>query len=231
MTAFPCDLHVHSCLSPCAEDDMTPCNIAGMAYLNGLAMVALTDHNSTRNCPAFFRACEEYGITPVAGMELTTSEDIHLLCVMPDLETAERFESVVAPRRMRIPNRPDIYGMQQVMGAEDVPIDTEPYFLPAAADIALEEAVGIVSELGGVCWPAHIDREANGILAILGAFPDEPEFKACELHDAKNAELAEGRYCLVSSDAHRLWEIADGSFSVELPECSAKALIERIKEL
>ncbi len=100
MTAFPCDLHVHSCLSPCAEDDMTPCNIAGMAYLNGLAMVALTDHNSTRNCPAFFRACEEYGITPVAGMELTTSEDIHLLCVMPDLETAECFERGVARRRM-----------------------------------------------------------------------------------------------------------------------------------
>ena len=58
------DLHLHSCLSPCADDDMTPYNIAGMAMLLGLQLLALTDHNSAKNCPAFFSACREYGSFP-----------------------------------------------------------------------------------------------------------------------------------------------------------------------
>ena len=53
MNAFAVDLHIHSCLSPCGEEDMTPCNIAGMGYLNGLRIMALTDHNTAKNCPAF----------------------------------------------------------------------------------------------------------------------------------------------------------------------------------
>lgn len=77
------DLHLHSCLSPCADNDMTPVNIAGMGMLNGLSVMALTDHNSCGNCPAFFEACRSYGITPVAGMELTTAEDIHVVCLFP----------------------------------------------------------------------------------------------------------------------------------------------------
>ena len=79
MALFTYDLHVHSCLSPCGDDEMTPCNIAGMAFIAGVKIVALTDHNSCKNCPAFFKACEEYGVTPVAGCELTTAEEIHIL--------------------------------------------------------------------------------------------------------------------------------------------------------
>jgi len=70
MTRYYYDLHIHSCLSPCGDDDMTPNNIAGMAALKGLNIVALTDHNSTKNCPAFFEACKKQGIIPIAGMEL-----------------------------------------------------------------------------------------------------------------------------------------------------------------
>ena len=88
MNAFAVDLHIHSCLSPCGEDDMTPCNIAGMGYLNGLKIMALTDHNTAKNCPAFFAACRAYGIVPVPGMELTTAEDVHMVCLFPELETA-----------------------------------------------------------------------------------------------------------------------------------------------
>ena len=86
MTGYFYDLHIHSCLSPCADDDMTPANIAGMAALPGLNLVALTDHNSCKNCPAFFAHAKRYGIVPVAGMELTTAEDIHVICLFSDLE-------------------------------------------------------------------------------------------------------------------------------------------------
>ena len=86
MSRYYYDLHIHSCLSPCGDDDMTPANIAGMASLKGLTLLALTDHNSCRNCPAFFEACNAFGIVPVAGMELTTAEDIHLIVLFPTLE-------------------------------------------------------------------------------------------------------------------------------------------------
>ena len=75
------DLHIHSCLSPCGDDDMTPANIAGMGAVLDLKVMALTDHNSCGNCRSFFEACTHYGVIPIAGMELTTSEDIHLVCL------------------------------------------------------------------------------------------------------------------------------------------------------
>lgn len=75
------DLHIHSCLSPCGDDDMTPANIAGMAALKGLDVVALTDHNTCRNCPAFMAAAAEYGVLAVPGMEINTSEEVHAVCL------------------------------------------------------------------------------------------------------------------------------------------------------
>ncbi|MBQ7294379.1 MAG: PHP domain-containing protein, partial [Clostridia bacterium] len=61
MSSYRCDLHIHSCLSPCGDDDMTPGNIVGMSLLNGLQIVALTDHNSVKNCPAFFKIAKANG--------------------------------------------------------------------------------------------------------------------------------------------------------------------------
>lgn len=210
MTAFRYDLHVHSCLSPCGDDDMTPNNIAGMAHLNGLDLVALTDHNACGNCPAFFQACEQYGIVAVAGMELTTAEDIHLVCLFETLEEAMAFDTLLQPYRMRIPNKVAIFGHQLVLDAEDRPIREEPHYLPIATTLGLEDAAELVRAHGGACHPAHIDREANGLLATLGMFPPTPVFSFAELRDADKAELCGGRQRLICSDAHRLWELKEG---------------------
>ena len=235
MSAFTYDLHVHSCLSPCGDDDMTPCNIAGMAHLNGLELVALTDHNASRNCPAFFRACAEYGIIPVAGMELTTAEDIHLVCLFETLEAALSFEEAIQPHRMQIRNRKGIYGEQRILNERDEVIGEDPWFLPAATSLDLETAARLVDAYGGACYPAHIDREANGLLAILGAFPPEPVFRCAELRETEHAALAEGRTTVVSSDAHRLWELKEDGTPLELdapkedPEAVRHALIAYLK--
>lgn len=195
---------------------MTPCNIAGMAHLNELGIVALTDHNSVDNCPAFFAACEEYGIVPIAGMELTTAEDIHLLCIFETLDEAMAFGAAVKEHRMKIKNRVEIFGEQPIMNEQDEKIGEDPYFLPAATDLDLSSAAELVHSFNGVCWPAHIDRDANGLLAVLGAFPPEPEFRIAELRDRENVGLAEGRTVVVCSDAHRLWEIGEAGGTLEL---------------
>lgn len=236
MTAFAYDLHVHSCLSPCGDDDMTPCNIAGMAHLNGLELVALTDHNAARNCPAFFAACEEYGIIPVGGMELTTMEDIHVVCLFETLEAALAFDTAIQPYRMQVRNRRGIYGEQRILNERDEVIGEEPWFLPAATSLDLEAAAKLVDSYGGACYPAHIDREANGLLAVLGAFPPDPVFRCAEVHDAEKRALAEGRTVVVSSDAHRLWELKEGGDPLVLdakkddPAAVRRALIAYLKQ-
>ncbi len=216
MNRYYYDFHIHSCLSPCADNDMTPNNIAGVCALAGLQIAALTDHNSTRNCPAFFAAAKRQGIIPVAGMELTTAEDIHIVCLFEQLADAMAFGDAVEERRVRIPNRVDIFGEQILMNEEDQPIGTDPDMLPNATTLSLEEVPPLVGAHNGVCFPAHIDREANGIVATLGVFPDSPPFGCAELHDPETAEeyrarfpILQGVRLLCGSDAHYLWDIRD----------------------
>ena len=226
MTKYRYDLHLHSCLSPCADDDMTPANIAGMALLNGLQLAALTDHNSCRNCPAFFDACRVHGIVPVAGMELTTAEEIHLVCLFPTLESAMAFDREVETHLMPIQNRPAIFGNQLIMDAEDTVLGTVGPLLINATDLPLTDAVALCRQHGGRSYPAHIDRDSNGILAILGALPDDPQFPVLELSlkaredgsEGALRETYEGHRFLCSSDAHHLWDISEGAYGIELDD-------------
>lgn len=214
MTRFACDLHIHSCLSPCADDDMTPYTIAGIAKLNGLDMAALCDHNSCANTKVFLDACAHYGIIGVPGMELTTAEDIHAICLFPTWEQAEAWDEVAARHRVRIRNRTEIYGRQLLIGADDEPCGEEEHLLVNATTLSLIEAAALVRGIGGAFYPAHIDREANGILAILGELPEEPRFVTVERRDG--AAYGDKRV-IKASDAHRPWEIAEDGCPIELP--------------
>ena len=98
------DFHIHSCLSPCGDDEMTPANLVGMAKVKGLDVIALTDHNSCRNCPAAIVHGEQYGITVIPGMELCTVEEVHVICLFPDLPSALAFDAYVYERLLPIRN-------------------------------------------------------------------------------------------------------------------------------
>ena len=100
------DLHIHSCLSPCGDRDMTPNNIVNMALLAGLDMIALTDHNSCKNCPAFLRVAEQAGLVALPGMELCTAEECHVVCLFPTLDAAMAFDAMVETTLPPEENRP-----------------------------------------------------------------------------------------------------------------------------
>ena len=222
MARFYYDFHVHSCLSPCADNDSTPSNIVGMASVSGLDIVALTDHNSVRNCPAFFEVAERFGVVAIAGMELTTSEDIHAVCLFETLESALDFENALSAKRILIKNRPEIFGEQLVMDADEKIVASEEYLLSNATAISIEELPPLVNSYGGICYPAHIDREANGIISVLGTFPPTPYFKCAELRDINNKEAYVKDYglrdkiFLYGSDAHYLGDIFEREHYVEL---------------
>ncbi len=224
MNRYYYDLHIHSCLSPCGDDDNTPNNIAGMASLCGLNIVALTDHNTCKNCPAFFEAAKKYGIIAIAGMELTTSEDIHIICLFEELEDAMRFSDEVEKYRIPFPNRVDIFGEQMIMDGNDNVIGTEENLLSNATTISVDQVPDLVKQFGGICYPAHIDRQANGIIAVLGTFPETPDFSCFELHDGAVAEEYISKYGLedkiltVGSDAHYLTDIRDKEFYFDIED-------------
>ena len=230
MKRYYYDFHIHSCLSPCGDDDSTPDSIAGMGELNGLDIMALTDHNSCKNCPAFFDAASKHGILPVAGMELTTSEDIHVVCLFPNLESAMAFSDEIENRRIKIKNRPDIFGNQLIVDSEDNIIGNDDYLLSNATTVSLDDAPEIVSKFGGICYPAHIDRESNGVISVLGMFPQSPVFDCAEIHNRERiCEYSEligfnKDRLVISSDAHFLWDIKEKTDYIELKEIPENSL-------
>ena len=237
MTRYKYDLHIHSCLSPCADDDMTPANIAGMAHLNGLQLLALTDHNSCKNCPAFFEACRQYGIVPVPGMELCTAEEIHVICLFSSLADAMAFGRDVEIHLLPISNKPDIFGNQLVVDAEDNVLEAMDTLLINASTLSLPEAVSLCLQHSGACYPAHIDRESHGIVAVLGGLPEDPAFRTIELSRLAGEDYEKdfpGKLVLHSSDAHHLWDIGDGTYSLEIddePYSSARVREELLKKI
>ena len=227
MSLYRCDLHIHSCLSPCGDEDMTPGNIVGMALLNGLQIVALTDHNSVKNCPAFYKLAKANGIIPIAGVELTTSEDVHAVCLFRSLEAAMEFGEFIETKRIRIKNQPEIFGRQIITDENDELSGEEEYLLINAVNLSLDEAFCEVTRRGGVCYPAHIDRSSNGIISMLGDFPPEPRFTAFELNDANSLETSLDKFPILveremvhvaASDAHYLTDISDDGFAIELDD-------------
>lgn len=241
MSKYYYDLHIHSCLSPCGDNESTPDSILGMGELNGLNLMALTDHNSAKNCPAFFKAAKAHNIIPIAGMELTTAEDIHIVCLFPTLESALDFDKEISLRRILIKNKKEIFGEQLIVNEKDEVVGEEENLLINATTVSLEEVPDLVKKYEGICYPAHIDRESNGIIAVLGAFPKTPKFRSAELYDnTKTDEYVNltgirKENIVVSSDAHYLWNIKEKNeyFDIEatLDDEIRKAVLKKLGDI
>lgn len=212
------DFHIHSCLSPCAEDDMTPANIAGMARVNGLDAIALTDHNTCRNCAAFLHAAKHYGIFAVCGMELTTAEEVHVLCYFPDLIHAMAFDNLVRSRQMALPNQPDLFGNQLLYGNNDQCAGTFEPLLITATDISFSELPSLITAYDGFYIPAHVEKKSDSLLSNLGFVPEGSTFHSYEINHPGQQRHIETMHpyfqsCIPvsDSDAHRLTEIKDSA--------------------
>lgn len=215
------DLHIHSCLSPCGDDDMTPANIAGMAAVKGLDVIALTDHNSCRNCPAAMYHGAQYGVTVIPGMELTTQEEVHVICLFPDLENALSFDSLVYERLMPVRNREDIFGKQQIMNEKDEVTGTVENLLINATSIGFDEVFPLAQSFHGIAYPAHVDKSSTSILSNLGFVPPESTFTCAEFHDFGNLHRIRKEHSyfekcnvICCSDAHYLEDIHEPEYQI-----------------
>lgn len=230
------DLHIHSCLSPCGDDDMTPWNLVNMAKLLGLDIIAVTDHNSCRNCRSAMKVGEKIGITVVPGMEICTAEEIHCVCLFENIDKAEEFSDYIRGTMPPVKNREEIFGRQLVMDDGDNILSKEEILLTTACQVSIDALPELVSSYGGVCFPAHINRESYSVIASLGDFPKELEVGSFELtpdgdeEDFRSRfEALEGKRLLRNSDAHYLENMREKEFFVDIEKNSAECLIVYIK--
>lgn len=223
------DLHIHTALSPCASDDMTPNNIVNMSLLKGLDVIAITDHNCSDNVLAVQRVAEGKLIV-IPGMELQTKEEIHLLCYFSEYRKLLDFNVFIDARRSGMLNVPQIFGNQLIIDEFDNIKGEQSQALIAPIDISLEEAVDEVRKRGGVPVPAHIDRLHYGIISQLGFIPTNLNFRAVEIN-TKNFkyEKPEGVRMIRSSDAHDLGDILESDNLIDVINLSVKEVLNFLR--
>lgn len=224
------DLHLHSCLSPCGDGDMTPANLAGMCTLAGLDVVALTDHNSCGNCAAFGRAAAKHGLLAIPGMELCTKEEVHVVCLFPELEQADAFSAHVRKLLPPILNDREMFGPQVLMDSEDRVLGEETCLLAGAADIPLYSVHDLVKSFGGFSYPAHIDRQSNSLLSQMGFWDPDMKFPLAEVSRNCPKDLFERRDLrglrhISACDAHYLHQIPDAYQYMEVSEKSVNSVL------
>ena len=187
MTAYTYDLHIHSCLSPCGDNEMTPNNLVGMAAVMGLDIIAITDHNTCKNAPAVLKAAEEAGILAIPGMELCTAEEAHVVCLFETLEGAMDFDRYIYDNMPHIKNKAEIFGEQRILDQDDQLTSTLEDLLLVSSFIGVDEVKALTEQYGGTAFPAHVDRDSYSVIAALGSIPPEGEYTLAEV--TRDADL------------------------------------------
>jgi PHP family Zn ribbon phosphoesterase len=210
------DLHMHSPLSPCAQDTMLPVPVVRRCLDYGLDVIAVTDHNSIDNVRPFWEEGKENGLIVVPGMELETQEGIHMVCLFETLEMLESWDEALKPYRSAMKNEVRYFGNQKVISRSGGQIREEQRMLLDSMSISIDDAIPAAHRLGGLCIAAHVDRQSFGVVAILGVVPEHLPFDGIELtrHMPRDEKLLEdikrqGYRYITSCDAHDLDQIGE----------------------
>ncbi|MBN1477883.1 PHP domain-containing protein [Candidatus Sumerlaeota bacterium] len=219
------DLHIHTCLSPCGEREMTPRAIVLGAAERGIDIIGICDHNAAGNAPAAIRAAATSPVTVIAGIEVTTREEVHVVGLFETAEDALDMQ-VFVQSHLDGENDAEIFGPQELVDETDQRVGECKELLIGATDLSLRDVVDAIHARGGCAIAAHVDRERFGLIGQLGFIPPDLDLDGLE-HSTRvgRAEAVarfgdNGRWSLVcSSDAHRLEEIGTGTslLSIETP--------------
>jgi hypothetical protein len=213
LSLFRADLHIHTCLSPCGDWDMTPRFVVEQSVEKRLDIIAVTDHNTAENAGAAMEKGRAMGLTVLPGMEICSVEEAHVLALFDSLEQALAMQAYVYDH-LSGENNPDVFGYQVVANAEDEVVDQNPRLLIGAVSVDLNTLVDKIHDLGGLAVAAHIDKSAYSITSQLGFIPPDLPLDAVEVSFRSRPEEAEQNLlmglkipCITSSDAHFPGEI------------------------
>lgn len=229
MQQVACDLHVHSCLSPCADITMLPGEVWPRLRRAGISIAALTDHNAACNVGVFERVFSRHGILLVPGMEVTTSEEVHVLCYFESVVPLWRFSRALFAAYPRVLNNPELFGYQLVCTEYDDFVGHFPFLLSMASLLSLGQLQDLVTQFGGVAVPSHVERR-NGLLYQLGVVTEGMQFPTYEVARPADAaavarQLPDGAQFISSSDSHALDMIGPPHCALEIESISVPEVL------
>ncbi len=203
---FRADLHIHTCLSPCASLKMSPATIVQEARRQNLDIIGICDHNTAENVPALAEAARESEVAVLPGMEVTSREEVHLLALFDRISPVLRMQEIIFDH-LEGENDPDTFGMQVVVNAEGEVLEFNPRLLIGATSLAIETLISHVHKLKGLVIAAHIDRESFSLPGQLGFIPPDMKLDALEISPEISIESVRGKFppqfpLVCFSDAH-----------------------------
>lgn len=224
MLKYKADFHTHTLLSPCGDLEMTPDHIIEVALRNGIDIIGITDHNSTRHCKLAEHYSKNRDIFVLCGAEVTTKEEAHCLAFFPTHELLDQFQAFIEIHLPNIPNNPDFFGDQVQIDEEMNIIYEEPRLLTSGLDVSIEKIEQEVHRLQGMFIPAHIDKQKTSVISQLGFIPFDLDYEAVEIsqNTTKEAMILQHKYLkskpfIRSSDAHYPNQIGMNTTFLEMP--------------
>lgn len=215
------DFHIHTALSPCALEEMTPNNIVNMAIISDLQAIAITDHNSAGNVESVLAVAEKNGLIVLPGIEVETREEIHVVCLFSSLDSVYKMQQFIYDHLPKLKNKPKVLGNQVLMDSEDEVIGEESRLLSFATSLTFEEVIDLTWSIGGIAIPAHIDRPSYSVISNLGMLPINDKLYFLEVSqyaDYSNyCEKYKMYHVIQSSDAHELGHIAVCNQWLDIP--------------
>jgi len=230
LKVFNCDLHIHTCLSPCAELDMHPKAIIEKAISTKLDIVAICDHNSSENVPYVIKASQGKNLKIFPGMEVTTSEEVHFLALFDSISDLSKLQEFVY---LHLPgtNDEERFGIQAIVNEDGEVEGINDKLLIGATDVPLNDLLNYVHEQNGLAIASHIDRESFSVLSQLGFIDESINFDALEITPLTGFQQAREKYrelnnysFIISSDAHFLKDIGRTMSKIMLAEPSLAEL-------
>jgi predicted metal-dependent phosphoesterase TrpH len=199
LNEYRADLHVHTVVSPCADVEMIPPLIVTEAMDLGIDIIAITDHNSVANVASVIKAAENTKLTIIPGMEVQTAEDVHVVCLFPNLNQALEWGIIVNDHLPSIKNNADYFGEQFIVDETGDFLGFEERLLLTGTTLSFEKAYRYVTELGGLFIPAHVNRKAYGLIENLGFVPFDTPITTLEVSRHMTIEEAKKNYPQIAS--------------------------------
>ncbi len=222
LSPFKADLHIHTCLSPCTELDMSPKKILAAAQEKKINILGICDHNSSENSLAIRNAANQMDIHVIPGLEVTSQEEVHVLALFDDTENALKLQDFIY-RNLPGKNDEEAFGMQVIVNEKEEVLGFNNKLLIGATTLSLEEILQMTHSFDGLTIASHIDREAFSIIGQLGFIPENLELDALEISPnityAEAKEKFNNHYpIIISSDAHYPDDIGRGFTSFLLKD-------------
>lgn len=229
------DFHIHSGLSPCSSEDMSPNNIVNMSIIKGLDAIAVTDHNGIANSRVICELAKDKELIVIPGIEIQTVEDIHIVALFKDIEDLENFYNEIKEYRLLIKNKPDKFGEQIIYDINDEIIGYDENYLITPFTININKTIDFAKKFNGLVFPAHINRNSFSIIKSLGFISKDLDIVNIEWYGKRPDDYEKylkkmfKRYReLINSDAHELINISERENYIEVDEMTIEGIFKTL---